>query len=328
MVRAWIEHEPPSRARVAAGWLAAVAASAVLVGLAWWLSELWRGNLPDPLAIHWGATGAPDGTATLDGTVTVATGLGVAGVALLLVVGASLLARPRLLRGWLTGLGALVALAPASLLITLLPNLGAASWQQAAISGWQLTLVVVLPAALAALAWFASARPARLSALAPAVPPGAPVSVAREAFTERQVVPILMWIGGGVLVLFAGLAVVAGASVLGLGVLLAALLAWLSVYRYRVTDEGLTIGFGPVGPLRRVVPVDEIEGARVVELRPAEWGGWGYRTNGRDWAVVLRKGPGCRVALAGRRSLSLTSGEAEGLVGRVNGGVVRHWQGR
>jgi hypothetical protein len=284
--------------------------------------------VPDPLAIHWGASGAPDGTATLDGTVTVTTGLGMAGVALLLAVGAPLLARPRLLRGWMTILAGLAALAPVSLLITLLPNLGASTWQQATLSGWYLLLVVILPAVVAGVAWAVSARPARLVAVAPALPPGAPVSVTRQTFTERQVLPALVLVGVGLLVVFAVLTVVGGAPVLGFGVLLAVPMVWLSVYRYQVSDGGLTIGFGPVGPLRRDVPVAEIEGASVVDINPAEWGGWGYRTNGGDWALVLRSGPGCRIALAGGRSLSLSAGQAEEMAGRVNAGVVRHWQGR
>lgn len=247
MATAWIEHDAPRRARVVAGWLAVAATVALLVAIAWGLAQLWREDLPDPLAIHWGASGAPDGTATLDGTITVTTGLGLAGVALLLTVGAPLLARPRLLRGWMTGLAALAALAPVSLLITLLPNLGAPTWQQAAISGWYLLLVVILPAAVAGIAWAVSARPARLVAVAPALPPGAPVSVTRQTFTERQVLPALVLVGVGLLVVFAGLTVVGGAPVLGFGVLLAVPMVWLSVYRYRVSDEGQSIGFGLAG---------------------------------------------------------------------------------
>lgn len=323
----WVEHDPPSRARVVAGWLATTAGVGLLVGAAWGLTRLWRDELPDPLAIHWGASGAADGSADLETTVAVTTGLGLGGVALLLVVGATLLSRPRLLRGWMTGLGALVALAPSSLVLTLLPNLGAASWRDAEIAAWHLSLVLLIPAAIAALAWFAAARPARLSAIAPGIPPDAPVAVSREPFAERQVLRGLGWVAAAALVVFAGLGAVAGLALLGFGLVLAAVVAWLSVYRYRVTDAGLAVGFGPVGPLRRQVPVSEIEGASVVEMRPAQWGGWGYRTNGSDWAVVLRKGPGCRVALAGRRSLSLTSDRPAELAGRVNAAVERHWGG-
>jgi hypothetical protein len=324
---AWIEHDPPSLARLVVGWLAAALGLALLVGLAWGLARAWRDDLPDPLAIHWAAWGTADGTASLDGSVSATTWLGVAGVALMLGVGAALLTRPRLLRGSMTGLAALAALAPTSLLLTLLPNRGAASWQQATLAGWQLALVVVVPAVLAALAWFASARPARVSTVAPVIPPGAPLAVDRGEYTERQILRGLPWLGAALVALFSGFALVAGASLLILGLLLASIVLWASVYQYRVTDDGVTIGFGPVGLVRRQVPVSEIEGARVVDLRPSRWGGWGYRTTGNDWAVVLRNGPGCRIDLAGKRSLSLTSDEAEALAGHVNAAVARHWGG-
>lgn len=115
MARGWIEHDPPSQQRVVGGWLATVATVAALVLVAWCLARAWSGDLPDPLAIHWGADGAADGTATFHGTVRVTTGLGIAGIAGLLVAGAAQLDRPRLLRGVLTGTAALAALAPASL---------------------------------------------------------------------------------------------------------------------------------------------------------------------------------------------------------------------
>ncbi|MGA7689645.1 MAG: hypothetical protein WCA29_10520 [Jiangellales bacterium] len=115
-------------------------------------------------------------------------------------------------------------------------------------------------------------------------------------------------------------------SLLGVGVLLSLLVAWLSVYRYEVDDDAVTVAVGPVGPLRRVVPVTEIEGSVVVTVRPGDWGGWGYRTDGSSWAVVLRAGPGARLALAGNRSLTLSSTNAEAIVARTNAAVTRWWQ--
>jgi hypothetical protein len=328
MARAWIEHDPPSRARVVAGWLVGVAVVGILVAGAWGLAEMWRADLPDPLAIHWGISGAADGTATLDGMIRVTTGLGLAGLLLMLVLGAALLSRPRLLRGWMTGLAPVVAIAPVSLLLTLPPNRGAAAWQGARMSSWVLVLAILLPGLAAGAAWFAAARPARASTVGPQIPDGAPVAISRQTYVERQVMPVGLWLAVGMLVVTAVATMWLGAGLLALGVLVAGILGWLSVYVYRVDDAGLTLTVGPVGPLRWDVPVTEIEGAAASHLAAREWGGWGYRTNGRDWAVVLRSGPGARVALAGRRSMSLTSDDPEELVGRVNAAVSRHWGGR
>lgn len=325
MARAWIEHDPPSRSRVVLGGLAAVGFVAALVAAAWSLAYRWRDELPDPLAIHFSATGAADGSATLGGTVRVTTGLGVAGVVLMLAVGTTLLARPRLLRGWLTGLAPLVALAPASLVLTLVPNRGVEQWYEAVFSGWEIALVVAVPAVAAGVAWFVSPRPARFSAVAPRVVPSAPVSVDRGPYVETQVVWWILGLGVVVAAACAALAIGLGPALVVVAGLVALPIGWLSVYRYRVDDDAVTIWFGPLGPLRRVVAVSEIEGAVVVDLRPTQWGGWGYRTNGRDWAVVLRSGPGCRLDLAGRRSLSVSSERPAAMAGRVNGAVTRYW---
>ncbi len=327
MATAWIESDPPTPQRVVLGWVTSVGTVAGLVLLAWMVADAWRDSLPDPIAIHWGVGGAADGTATLDGTIRVTTALGLAGVATMVVLGAALLSRPRLLRGWMTGLAATAALAPASLLLSLVPNRGVPSWQEARLSGWALALVVVLPAVTAAVAWVVAARPARLLAVGPRIPRDAPIAVSHDPYVERQVMRAGLWVAAAMLLAMAPAALVAGGALLGLLALIAAALAWLSLYRYRVDDEGITLTLGPVGPLRRRVPVTELEGAQASSLRAGDWGGWGYRTNGRDWAVVVRSGPATRVDLAGRRTLSLTSGTPDRLAARVNAAVQRHWAG-
>lgn len=326
MARGWIEHDPPSRPRVVVGLLAAALALAALVLGAWWLAQVWASDLPDPVAIHWGADGQADGRAALDGTVRVTTGLGIAGVAVLLVACLALIARPRLLRGTMTGLATLGAVAPASLLLTLLPNRGEPTWETARISVWYLSLAILVPAAMAVLTWSVAARPPRTSTLGPTIPVGAPVAVGREPVRETQTVWWLLGVAAAVLVGVGALSAVTDPSVLGIGMLLSLLVIWLSVYRYEVDDDAVTVTFGPVGPLRRVVPVSEIEGASVVTVRPGDWGGWGYRTDGSSWAVVLRSGEGARVALAGDRSLTLSSTDAEAIVARTNAAVTRCWQ--
>lgn len=325
MVAAWIEDDPPTPQRVVLGWAAAVGSVAGLVLLAWMVAEAWRGDLPDPIAIHWGLDGAADGTATLDGTVRVTTALGVVGVATMIVVGAALLRRPRLLRGWTTGLAAAAAVAPASLLLTLLPNRGVTTWREAQLPEWTIALVVVLPAAMAAVAWMVAARPPRLSTVGPRIPHGAPVSLTREPYVERQVMRVGLRIAAAMLLVMAPAALLAGGALLGLLALIAGLVGWLSVYRYRVDDTGLVLAFGPVGPLARRLPVSEVEGADATTLRAVDWGGWGYRTNGRDWAVVVRSGPATRVHLAGRRTLVLSSDAPDLFAARVNAAVQRHW---
>lgn len=328
MARAWVEHGAPTRLRLFLGWLAGAGAVAAMVVGAWALAEAWRPRLPDPVAIHWGVGGEPDGFASLDGVVRTCTVLGAAGVAALGAVGLATRRRPAYLRGWMTGLAPLVALAPASLLLTVVPNLDAPSGAEARSIGPDFLLVVLLPGVAAASAWFGAAAPARRLAVGPVVPRGAPVSSGRTAYTEWVAMRHLAWIVLAVVTGTALLSVLLGGWALVFSLALGVLLVWFSVYRYRVDDRGLHLGFGPTGPLRRAVAVTEIEAAEVVEVRPRSWGGWGYRINGSHAAVVTRRGPGARLRLAGERSLTLSSDHAERLAGRVNAAVLRHWADR
>ncbi len=84
--------------------------------------------------------------------------------------------------------------------------------------------------------------------------------------------------------------------------------------------QGLRIEYGPLRwPVQRI-PLDEIQQAAVVDIKPGEWGGWGYRGMLRVFgkaAVVLRGGPGIVLELTGKRRLAVTvddAGEGAGLV--------------
>ena len=64
--------------------------------------------------------------------------------------------------------------------------------------------------------------------------------------------------------------------------------------------EPLTVRYGFLGWPRTSVPLHRIATARAIEIRPTEWGGWGYRGNlalMNRAAVVLRAGPGLRLDL-------------------------------
>lgn len=323
-----MERDVPSPQRVLLGWLGGTATVAAMVLGAWTAAHAWRPRLPDPVAVHWGVGGDPDGYASLAGVTAVCTWLGVLGLAALVVVGVLTRRRPAYLRGWMAGLTPFVALAPASLLLVLLPNLDARTAEQAGPVGPELLLVIVLPAVAGALAWTMAAAPGRRWAAAPAIRPGAEVDAERAPYRERVVMVNLWGITLAVILLDGLLALVAGGWVLAFGLVLVVALLWFGIYRYDVGDEGVRVSFGPLGPVARRVPVEEIEGADVIDVRPRSWGGWGYRISGSHSAVVMRRGPGAQLGLAGGRSLTLSTVDADRLAGRVNGAVVRHWEGR
>ena len=65
----------------------------------------------------------------------------------------------------------------------------------------------------------------------------------------------------------------------------------------------------PVGWPAVTVPLDQIASARAIDLRPVDWGGWGYRGSlrlaGRA-AWVVRRGEALELRLAGDRTFAVT----------------------
>ncbi|HHW82549.1 MAG TPA: hypothetical protein GX743_01830 [Actinomycetales bacterium] len=91
---------------------------------------------------------------------------------------------------------------------------------------------------------------------------------------------------------------------------LAALVAFL-FFRVRIDAEGLAarsvIGFPTIR-----VPLAEVVRADTREVSPmGEFGGWGYRTNGRETGIVTRKGEGLVVERASGGAFVVTVDDAE-----------------
>ena len=98
--------------------------------------------------------------------------------------------------------------------------------------------------------------------------------------------------------------------------------------RIRVTADqsGLRVGYGLYGWPRTSVPLRRIAAARAIDIRPAEWGGWGYRGNltlMRRAAVVLRAGPGIRIDLHDGRVFAVTVDGPDRPVRLLNAEVSR-----
>lgn len=88
-----------------------------------------------------------------------------------------------------------------------------------------------------------------------------------------------------------------------------------------VTPEVLRCRFaGPGGWPTVSIPVAEIEGAEVIDVRPLRYGGWGYRGSLRLFrraAVTLRSGPGLRLALTGGRVFVVTVDGPQGALAHL-----------
>lgn len=300
---------------------------AVLVLVAVCVQLAVRPSLPDPIAIHWGAAGEPDGFGPFWVAPTVTTVLGF-GLPLLFAVPASGSLRrgdggtiPR-------ALGA-AALAESVFLCVLLTwtvvmQAGLADARDA--PGIIAPLLVsVLAAALAAAAgWFLQPRPTRrtLASERGTPPPRLPTTERtvwlRSVRMERSGVFVLAAVFAllvFLIVLLSSLPDAAGGVgiLVGVTVLMAGVTASMSVFRVRIDGAGLAVD-SAVGWPRVRIPLDDIRSVEAVpHVSPmGEFGGWGMRwALGGGSGVVLRSGPGIRVQRRSGRVFTVTVDDAE-----------------
>ncbi len=308
--------------------LVCLALALAAVALSRWF--LLEGNSPsDVVATHWSLSGQADGSLTVSRLLG---GLGVmafapAAVAIALVAMRGPLQRHPLLLSGLTALttfvGALVVCISWSIASL---NQGATSWQDAApIPGTHVATVVILPLLLAAAAaflarklWPASSRAAHLAPSLNLEPEE------RAIWLGRVHAGAWLWIG---VPLSAGLTWIvlelAGAPVaLFLLLSLVILADSFSMLRVIVDREGLSVRYGHLGLFRQLIPLAKVDGARAMNIKPMNHGGWGYRGSllllGKA-AVVVRRGDAIEVTLRGGRQFLVTVDDAETGAALLNG---------
>jgi hypothetical protein len=279
-------------------------------------------RLPDPVATHWGPSGAPNGS--MSTSVFLATVLLTTIVPGLIMFAISRRAHPHRFE-IAPALGFLAAFAAVWVGVSLLvveANVGVADWRQAATTGAaQVGLVLGLGLGAGAMA-FASAigieqprtdpEPNRAGA-APSAGLGPNERAAWVGHCRsRWAWPTAIGFGGLGLV-----GVVVGLSVGPVAwwtsaVLLLVALSVVPFTSIRVTADrrGLRIELGPAGWPTVKVPIDAIVAAHVeADAIPTQWGGWGYRGSLKVMgkaAVVLRRGPAIRLEVTGGRAFLVT----------------------
>lgn len=292
-----------------------------LVAAAPWL--LAAGDLPDPLATHFGAGGRADGHLSRSAAALVIGG-GV-GAALAWLLWAQRRG-PRLAVVVAAYTAGLLAAASAS---TALVNQGLDRWEDATLGlGW-LVPVVLAGAPVAALAgWLQPPDPATATpAPAEPLPLGPTERVAWTGTTEASGVLLLPALA------LAGFALVGLAGGLGLLwwqasiLLLSALVVlWFTSVRVRVDERGVEVRAGVVPWPRVRIPLADIEAARAQEIEPMAWGGWGYRGSlrlAKQAAWVLRRGEGLVLDLTGDRRFAVTVDGAAEAASVVSGLLAR-----
>ncbi|OJU42891.1 MAG: hypothetical protein BGN98_03105 [Microbacterium sp. 69-7] len=305
--------------------LVAVAVPVVVIAGAVLLQLGARDALPDPIAIHWGADGAPDGFGAPWVTVlaTVLVGLGVP----LLIAASAVNGLRRGDRGPTYRLmGALAAAMSAGAGVLMTSSVLIQRGLADAAAGPSLLPWLVLAGLIAigvGVAGWLVQPDERLPATGSIATMDPPLTDGERAVWLRSV----HLARAGVVVLCAAwallvvvavitLTVGAGATVATILALLiavmAAVIAATAVFHVRVDETGLTVTSATGFP-RFHVPVAEIERVEVVEVSPmGEYGDWGLRwAPGRGFGVVLRAGAGIRVHRTGGKVFTVTVDDAE-----------------
>ena len=296
--------------RVLAG--ASLCVPVLVVIISWWA---WRDRLPAELASHWSGSGPADDAMAAGALLALnlaMTGVpAVAGVAISFWPGISARAR----RG-------------AFFLLGVFGGMGAATWLLSA----GLTIQVGDPYEVVLGPWFILSLVSAGYGLIPFSISPKPRLEATDVLKRFEFAPseagawsqtitgtVFVWATIGLTVLGSviyGPAVVAGRitdGLCGMITMAVAILLTASFIRLRVTADwrGLRVVSALFRiPLKRI-RLDTIDVIEAAELRPAEWGGWGYRIMPGRSALILRKGPGLIVTTTNQKQFAISLDDPE-----------------
>ncbi|WP_285473151.1 DUF1648 domain-containing protein [Actinoplanes sp. NBRC 101535] len=276
---------------------------AVIIPITWWF---WAGDLPDPIATHWNATGAADRFSATPRFAALLVAITVAAVITAIVMVA------RTPRGQRHGYATGVTLATAGAVTGSTAGMWVATATAAVANpadtrlGWRILFF------LGGLAWGLvprwAAGPATPSAAE--IPSGVdPLDLGpseRAAYATSLRAPLLTGLpaaGGAVALL---LALTGQRPMWLLVAVVAVVLVLFGRLRLTVDRRGLRLVAGLLGVPLKVVALSKIAAVEVMEINPAAWGGWGYRILPGSSAMVLRRGPGLVLHLHGGRRFAVT----------------------
>jgi hypothetical protein len=296
--------------------LAAAAGATALPLLALVIARLaWNGELPPVVASHWSGT-RPDrfsDTATyfwIALTVCAAATVIAGVVAIRGRTDAGLWLPATVLVGWTVATTWIVGVAA---------TIDAGSPEAATLGWWIGIPLLGIPWAVATYAVLPRRSQSTPHDLAPTLP--VPLGPGERAAWTGYVHG--RW--AGVLALAMALATVASAlmGALWLAVLflvLAVLGGAFTSVTVQVDRAGLSLSSWNIRWRR--IPLDSVDEARVTEIVPLEWGGWGYRFTPRGTAVVIRAGEGIVVTRRDGRPFAVTVDDAAQGAALLNSLVV------
>ena len=288
-----------------------------------------RNDLPDRLATHFDASGSPDGS--------MAPGMFLLATLLMVGVGAALcvwLARNTkplpasvaplvgFLAGFFAGIGAGIGA------VTVVQQRGLENWAEAdGVAALVVVPLVVSLAAAAVAARAAAALPVRAFTPGGDAQPKMDLAPGQHAVWAETVHSV--WLER------------LGAAAIALGVIAALATVWwlifptvaigflilsLATLRVRADRQGLRVRYGLLPWPTTHVAVGDMAAASVIDVRPMEWGGWGYRGSlklMKQAAVVHRAGPGIRLDLHDGKVFVVTVDDPDTAVALLNAEIAR-----
>ena len=255
----------------------------VLFGVLLPLVAFWS-RYPDPLAVHWGFSGPPNGEMSLlVYAVLLAAGMILNWGALIAgareaMPSAPLTAVTYFIMGLLAAVNAQIVIA----------NLDVASWEAADDMSVALFAVVLLAGAIAgAIGWFAAGG-------SHGVPVDVPLAAASAPTKNWSGSASNGWVAiGAVLPVLVVLFVDPIWTILMVAI--AIVMVAFSSVRVEADEQDVTIDIGPFGWPRSHIPMEEITGAAAFDVKPMAYGGWGYRVRSGVRAFIIRSGPAIRI---------------------------------
>ena len=292
----------------------------------------WRDRLPTRLASHWPLTGPADGSSSFNA----------------LLIAVSVIALVTAITSVLTGLyqwtsapshaaalGTFISMLINGLVgVTIKQSLDRTDWHGTPGPAlWQFAIVIVIASLVASVVAAAIVSLATISSLGTtrATPPTLDLGTQERVMWSNRITNrwlLLPSVAMLLLSVFSFFRPHATNSrwepiIFALVALATSLLSSVSV---RADEIGLHLRYGPLSWPRQNIPLDRIRTASAIDLKPSEWGGWGYRGSLKILkraAVVLRGGPALRVDLYNGAKFAVSIGDSETGAAVLNTAIAR-----
>jgi hypothetical protein len=283
--------------------------------------------LPEPMASHWGLSGAPDSALPRIAVFALHSGVGLFAA----IIAVRAIYMPSEEKSPVLGVASFLGCMFIALgFLVVHANVDVPAWQDAR----SISLVSVL--GVMGLSTFVAALVSRATRVLDSAPSQKAVVLSAGITPNERAVYLKrtkargMSIMAAALISIALLALVMRKEEIALTLsAIALVMIPFTQIRVHIDRQRIAIEYGPLAFPKQSIALARIERANVIEVRPLLHGGWGYRGSltifGRA-AVVLRSGSALELFLRDGRRFVVTCDDAERAAGVVNDPVVNFSQ--